>query len=633
MTCVTPQFWQRDCCHRHKSNLRYICNGFDVRIPLNNHRFDLNLSRGFATVARMKKLFLAFTVLALPGCASTRMANEAAAPVDIRIIGINDFHGALDPPRATTEALNAAGEKVRIPSGGVAYLASAIDSLRDGAPNNVVVAAGDLIGASPLSSSLFLDEPSIVAMNMVGLEFNAVGNHEFDRGTEELLRMQSGGCEKFTQAEPCRIDRPFPGAAFKMLAANAKKADGGTLFAPFALKVFGTGKAQVTVGFIGMTLEGTANLVSAGRIKGIRFADEADIANALAPQLKAAGADVIIVLVHEGASNSGSINNPDCGGISGTLLPILDRLDPAVDVVVSGHTHQSYVCDYRHINPARPILLTSAGSQGRLVTGIDLKVDPASGKLLSKSARNLVVQGEAFTGARGAVPLVEGFPIFAARADLAAHVARYRDAAKADASRIIGTLAGPATRESGKSGENLLGNLIADAQLAATSGPDNGAAQIAFMNPGGLRADIVPGADGNITFGAVFAAQPFGNILVTKTMTGKQIRDLLEQQFNDPSWVRVLSPSTGFRFGYDLSRPVGQRVVFATLNGAAIEDARAYRVTVSDFLSNGGDAFSMFKEAANPAIGPTDLEALIALLSRGGVTGLPARGRVENQTP
>lgn len=581
----------------------------------------------------MQKQFLILATLALAGCVAPRNADSGAAPVDIRIIGINDFHGHLDPPRVATETLNAAGEKLRIPSGGAAYLASAVDSLKAQAPHNVVVAAGDLIGASPLSSSLFLDEPSILAMNMMGLEFNAVGNHEFDRGTDELHRMQSGGCEKFTQSEPCRIDRPFPGASFRMLAANTKKTDGSTLFAPYALKTFGSGKAQVMVGFIGMTLEGTANLVSANRIKGVSFADEAETANALVPQLRAAGADVIVVLVHEGASNSGDINNPKCDGVSGTLLPILDRFDPAIDVVVSGHTHQSYVCDYANINPARPILLTSAGSQGRLVTGIDLKVDPVSGKLLSKSARNIVVQSEAFTGSRGPVPLVEGYPAFAPRADVAALVARYRDAAKADESRIIGTLSGPATRDSGKNGESLLGNLVADAQLAATAGADNGGAQIAFMNPGGLRADVLPQADGRVTFGAVFAAQPFGNTLVTKTLTGRQIRALLEQQFNDPNWVRILSPSAGFRFGYDLSRPAGQRLVFATLDGTPIEDDRPYRVTASDFLFNGGDAFSLFKEGTAATVGSSDLEALIAWLSRNGATALPMLDRVENRTP
>jgi 5'-nucleotidase len=579
----------------------------------------------------MKRLLLATAILALASCATTDRGQQVSVPVDIRIIAINDFHGHLDPPKAFVEKTETNGTKVRIPAGGAAYLASAIDSLRADAPNNVVVAAGDLIGASPLSSSLFLDEPAIIAMNMVGLEFNAVGNHEFDRGSEELLRMQSGGCEKHTQAEPCRVDKPFPGAKFRMLAANSIR-DGKPLFAPYALKDFGSGKAKVTVGFIGMTTESTSTLVSANRIKGISFADEADTANALVPKLKAAGADIIVVLIHEGVTNPGDFNDTRCDGLTGALLPILDRLDSAVDVVISGHTHQAYVCNYGLINPAKPLLLTSAGSFGRLVTGIDLKVDASSGKVLSKAARNIVVQSEAFTGSRGPVPLVEAYPGFVARADIAELVGRYREAAKADESRIVGTLSGPATRDSGKTGESLLGNLIADAQLAATAAPENGGAQIAFMNPGGLRADIVPGADGKVNFGSVFAAQPFGNMLVTKTMSGAQIKALLEQQFNDPNWYRILSPSTGFRFGYDLSRPIGQRLVFATLDGAPLEDGRNYRVTISDFLSNGGDAFSVFKEATNATTGPTDLEALIDLLSRGSATSLPTLGRVENRT-
>ncbi len=577
----------------------------------------------------MLKPALIALALVLSGCATVPDSSGTPAPVDIRIIGINDFHGALDPPKAFVEKTEANGDKTRIPAGGAAYLASAIDGLKADAPNNVVVGAGDLIGASPLSSSLFLDEPAIMAMNMVGLEYNAVGNHEYDRGTDELLRMQAGGCAKHTAAEPCRVNKPFPGAKFRMLAANSVK-DGKPLFPPYALKTFGKGRGEVTVGFIGMTTKSTSTLVSANRIKGVQFDDEADTANALVPKLKAAGADVIVVLIHEGVSGIADFNDPKCEGMSGALMPILDRLDAAVDIVVSGHTHQAYVCDYARINSAKPFLLTSAGSFGRLVTGIDLKVDPASGRVLSRSARNIVVQSEAFSGARGEVPLVPAYPKFAARADLAAFVARYRDAARADETRVIGTLAGPATRDGGKSGESLLGNLIADAQLAATAAADQGGAQIAFMNPGGLRADVVPGADGNVTFGAVFAAQPFGNILVTKTLTGKQLRALLEAQFADPAQPRVLSPSTGFRFTYDVSRPAGLRLTSATLNGAAVEDTRIYRVTVSDFLSNGGDGFAVLKDGTDAVVGPTDIEALIAWLSRGGVTALPGLGRVEN---
>ena len=578
----------------------------------------------------MRQIFIAAAILGVSGCATTQAIPDTSEPVDIRIIGFNDFHGHLDPPKAATETVNAAGEKIRVPSGGVAYLASAVDSLKAGQKNTVVVAAGDLIGASPLSSSLFLDEPSIMAMNMVGLEFNAVGNHEFDRGTKELLRIQSGGCEKYTAAEPCRVDRPFVGAKFRQLAANTIKADGQTLFAPYAIKTFGTGRNSVSVGFIGMTLKGTANLVSAGRIKGISFADEAETANALVPNLRAAGADVIVVLIHEGVSNPGDINNPKCDGVAGSLTAVLDRLDPAVDVVVSGHTHQAYVCDYGQLNKDRPILLTSAGSRGQVVTGIDLKIDPVTGKVLSKSARNIVVQSEAFSGSSGPVPLTADVSAFTPRADLAVLVARYRDAAKADETRVVGLLSGPATREQSRSGESLMGNLIADAQLAATQAADDGGAQIAFMNPGGIRAEIVPGSDGKVTFGSVFSAQPFGNQLIVKTLTGGQLKEVLEQQFNNPNWIRILSPSDGFRFGYDLSKPVGQRIIFATLNGAPIDDAKTYRVAVSDFLSNGGDLFAGFVNGTGATVGPTDLEAFITFVGRPGVTTLPRLDRIEN---
>ena len=580
------------------------------------------------------KFIAPFVLLALSACATTQGVSTSAAPVDIRIIGINDFHGNLDPPKVSTDLPQADGSKVRIPSGGVAYLASAIDSLKAGQANTVVVGAGDIIGASPLSSSLFLDEPTIMAMDMAGLEFSAVGNHEFDRGTEELQRMQYGGCEAYTKAEPCRIDKPFAGAKYRMLAANTFRADGSTLFPGTALKSFGSGKSKVTVGFIGMTLRGTGLMVSAGRIKGISFADEADTANALVPKLKAAGADIIVVLIHEGLSNnSGNINDAGCAGLTGALFPILDRLDPAVDLVVSGHTHQAYVCDYANLNKARPVLVTSAGSRGQIVTGIDLKYDPASRKLLSKTARNVVVQSEAFSTVRGDTPLVPAYPAFQPRADVAALVARYREAAKAEETHVIGTLEGPATRASGTTGESLFGNLVADAQLAATRATDDGGAQIAFMNPGGLRADVLPDASGKVTFGSVFQAQPFSNQLVVKTFTGKQIRDLLEQQFTDPAYVRVLSVSAGFRFGYDLSRPAGQRVLFATLDGVALEDGKNYRVVTSDFLGNGGDGFSVLKDGTNTTAGPVDLEALVAWLARESVTALPALGRVENKTP
>ncbi len=568
-------------------------------------------------------------LIALAGCAVTRSARDAAAPVDIRIIGLNDFHGSLDFPKLSIEAVNSRGEIVRVPAGGAAYLASAIDTLKAENANTVVVGAGDLIGASPLSSSLFLDEPAIIAMNMMGLEFNAVGNHEFDRGTDELLRMQRGGCEKFTKAEPCRVDRPFPGAKFRQLAANTVTGSGETLFPSYGIKSFGAGRRQVKIGFIGLTLKGTANLVSLDRIEGITFADEANTANALVPKLKAEGADAIVVLIHQGVYTKAGYSDPQCGGISGELMPIIDRLDPAIDVVVSGHTHWAYACEYGRINPVRPILLTSAGYKGQFVTAIDLKIDPVANRVVSKSARNIIVQSEAYVGPRTPMNLQPDFPVFPPREDIAALAKRYAEAAKVEESRVVGSLAGAATRDKTASGESLIGNLVADAQLAAAK-PQG--AQIALMNPDGLRADIVPDAQGNVTFGSAFVAQPFGNPLVTMTLTGRQIRAALEQQFTNPNWIRILSPSAGFRFSYDMNRPVGQRIVATTLNGAAIEDNATYRVAMSEFLSNGGDLFDTFKSGTDKAVGPVDIDALIAWLSKGGPTPLPALDRVINLT-
>jgi 5'-nucleotidase len=271
--------------------------------------------------------------------------------------------------------------------------------------------------------------------------------------------------------------------------------------------------------------------------------------------------------------------------------------------------------------------------RGQYVSAIDLQFDPATKRIIKQSARNVVVQSEAYSGARGTLEVNPEFPAFAPRTDLATLAKRYADAAKKDETRVIGTLAGAATRDKIPSGESLLGNLIADAQLAATRDPKDGGAQIAFMNPDGLRIDVVPQADGTVTFGSVFAAQPFSNQLIVKTMTGAQIREVLEQQFINPNWIRVLSPSTGFRFAYDMSRPEGQRVLAMTLHGAPLRDDQPYRVAISDFLSNGGDLFAAFTKGTNATTSGLDIDALIAWLSRGGVTALPALDRVENKGP
>ncbi len=584
-------------------------------------------------MTRMRLATAAF-LLGLAGCATTE--PRGAAPVEVKLIAFNDFHGNLQPPKDSVNHPAPAPEAIRVPAGGAAYLASAINQLRERNPNSLVVSAGDMIGASPLISALFLDEPTIHAMNLIRVDYNAVGNHEFDRGQAELLRMQKGGCEKNTVRQPCAVE-PFPGARFKFLAANVIRQDGSTLFPPYAIRSFGKGRRQVKVAIIGMTLEETPPLVTPAGVAGLTFRDEAETVNALVPKLKAEGADAIVVVVHQGAYSKLGYNDQSCGAIEGDLLPILDRLDPAVDVVASGHTHHAYVCNYGRINPARPILITSAGRYGTLVTDINLSIDPAAGKVTSKRARNIVVQSEAYTGSRGEVPLTDAVPRYAADTAVAALVDRYAKAAAPIAARPVGRLSAPALRAANEHGEHVLGNLIADAQLAATRGAANGGAQIALMNSGGVRADLVPAADGGISFGQLFAAQPFANMMVVKSLTGRQLRSALEQQFasgsNTVQNPYILSPSHNMRFAYDLSKPEGQRIVLLTVEGQPVRDESVYRVAMSNFLGGGGDNFTVFREGTDPTGGVQDVDALEAYIASAGSLAPPALGRVENRTP
>ena len=470
---------------------------------------------------RLKLLLVAGVLLA--GCATTPPAPvEPAAAVPVRIFAINDFHGNLEPPKVAIDATLPDGRAVKVPAGGVAYLAGALKARRGSHPYTVTVSAGDMIGATPLVSSLFLDEPTIEAMEEVGVEFNAVGNHEFDKGAAELLRMQSGGCEKHTTKTPCAVE-PFDGAGFKFLAANVVRADGATLFPGTAIKDFG----PVQVGFIGMTLKETVTLVTPSGVAGLTFAGEAATANAAIPALKAAGADAIVLLIHQGGRTGGGSNDKSCPNLDGDIMPILPKLSPEIDAVVSGHSHAAYICELPRAG-GRPLLLTSAGRYGTLFTDIQLVVSPRDG-VVSRRADNVIVQGEPFSGSAGLVGLQLHFPLWAKDQATAAIVERYAAAAAEQAERVVGRLAGPILREPNDDREHTGGNFIADAQLAATR--EQGA-QIAFSNSGGVRADINPGPGAAVTYGQIAAMQPFGNVLIVKTLTGAQLKALLEQQFD-----------------------------------------------------------------------------------------------------
>ena len=597
------------------------------------------LSLPRAWLARLAPLVAAAGLLA--GCSQPPRLDEAAAtaPVRLQLLAFNDFHGNLEPPRIAISAQVPAVDTLRpgltttvqVPAGGAAYLASAVRELRARNPYTAVVAAGDLVSASPLVSSLFLDEPTIAVANAIGLDFNAVGNHEFDRGADELLRLQNGGCERHTLREPCAVDKPFPGARFRYLAANVLRGNGQTLLPATGIKEFRTPAGPVRIGFIGMTLRDTPVLVSPAGVAGLTFADEAATANALVPALKAQGADVVVVLIHEGATTTGAFNDQSCPGLAGDILPILQKLDAAIDVVVSGHTHRAYICDYGRIDPQRPFLLTSAGQYGTLVTSISLTFDPRSRRVVARSAENVIVQGEGFVGAGGQrIEVTPQSPRFDKAPDVAAIVARYAAAAAPLAQRVVGRLAASVTREPTSAGEMAIGNLVADAQLAATRAPGNGGAQLAFTNPGGVRADLlVPAGGGPLTYGQLYAAQPFGNTLVVKTLTGAQLKAVLEQnRYTALPAPRVLLPSANFRYRYDARLPQGRRVLDMQLDGLPVDPVRTYRVAMNSFLAAAGDGYTVFTEGLAPTGGDLDLNALESFIAAQGVLQPPATTRI-----
>jgi 5'-nucleotidase len=553
------------------------------------------------------------SVLLLAGCAAPMASQQSAGPVTVGIIAINDFHGNIEPPRAPVAAPDGRGGTIELQAGGAAWLASAIDRLRTKYEYHAVVSAGDLISGSPIASSLFLDEPTIGVMNRIGLDFNAVGNHEFDRGRKELVRMQRGGCEKLTLREPCQVEPAFAGSTFQFLSASTFTEDGATLFPATGIRRFGEGKRQVTVGFIGLTLKETATLVSEEGTKGLAFGDEAEAINAASAMLKSDGADAVIVLIHQGGHPSVALDPNGCEGLDGAILPILSHLDPGVDVVVSGHTHQAYVCQRSDLGEDGPLLLTSAGFYGRLVTDITLSIDPAANRLLAAQATNVIVDRKAYRE----------------QSDIAAYVQLYASAVEGQKQRVIGKLTTGAPRPQGRMG-GPLGNLIADAQLAATRGAG---ARIALTNPLGIRGGLVPAQDGAVTFSQIFAVQPFYNTLVTKTLTGKELKAVLEQGLDSEGPEQLLAPSAGFSYGFNREQSDGERITRMMLDGEPISPDTPYRVTTNSFLAGGRDGFTIFAQGRSVVTGGSDLDALEDWIGGTSIRALPQDQRVTGVLP
>jgi 5'-nucleotidase len=521
----------------------------------------------------------------LTGCAATQSGPTAT----IELVALNDLHGNLEATKFTYAGVGASEQRT-VMAGGIDTIAGALRDWRRADPDLLLVGAGDLIGASPALSAMWADEPTIGALDLLGLQVTSVGNHEFDQGRVELLRQQKGGCASPRADKACKFEARYDGAKFRYLAANVIDANTRKTILPAydVREVKG-----VKVAFIGTVLKDTAEVVAASGIAGLQFVDEADAVNRLLPELRAQGVGAYVVLIHQGGRTPSPFDQRYCGDLEGEIVDVVKRLDPAIRLVISGHSHKGYLCK------VGDKVVTQAQMGGHMVSRIRLVVDRQTGKVVDVDARNIVMtQGD-----------------YTPEPKAAAFLATVRERSTRELAKPVARLAVPVVKRSDDD-ESPLGNLIADATLFA--GRPYGA-QIAFMNRGGIRHNLETGEGNVVSKGQVLAALPFGNTLVVMNLTGTQIRTLLEQQWvADKVEVRgLLQVSEGFTYRYDLRKPEGARVSDITLNGVPLDDNASYRVAVNNFLAEGNDAFPEFAKGTNRAeTGQRDYDSLAAYLVR-----------------
>ena len=532
--------------------------------------------------------------------------------VEVQLLAINDFHGALEPPIGGTGRIDSRD------AGGIEYLTTHLARLRATNPNTLTVAAGDNIGATPLLSSLSHDEASVDALNLAGLQLSALGNHDLDEGWWELYRIQKGGCHP---VDGCQDGSPFAGARFSYLAANVtldpRKAD------PKALALAGVQGTEprpllpgyvvrevggVRIGVIGLILQQAAPIIIASSIQGLTFGPEAEAANAAAAELRPQGVRAIVVVMHQGGERAADDVN-GCDGISRDLVALVERMSDDIDVIVSGHSHFVYNCTIDGK------IVTSASSNGRVVTDIDLRIQRTDGEVVSKSATNIVVTRDVpKDGAQTAL------------------LARYAPAAEKAGARVVGTIEGSLTREANEAGESSLGDVLADALLDAAARVPDARADVAFLNSGGIRADLVATSNARrapVTYAQLFTTLPFGNELIVKSLPGSALLDVLEQQFGAER-VRILQISRGFTYAYDTSRPRGSRVdrQSVRINGAPLDSARTYRVATSNFLWGSGDGLSAMASGTDPITVGVDVDVVADYFMRHSPLQIPPRDRI-----
>ncbi|MFD7864393.1 bifunctional metallophosphatase/5'-nucleotidase [Streptomyces sp. NPDC059783] len=560
--------------------------------------------------------------------------HHAPGTVDVQLLSFNDLHGNLEPPAGsagTVTETQADGTTKAVPAGGVEYLASSLRAARKGHPYSITAAGGDMVGASPLLSGLFHDEPTIEALNKIDLDVTSVGNHEFDEGATELGRLQNGGCHP---VEGCyEQGKKFQGADFPYLAANVTdEKSGKPILRPYTVWK----KDGIKIGFIGVTLEGTPNIVTANGVKGLAFHDEVETINKYAKELDRQGVKSIVALIHEGGAPASSAYDYDCDspgagdGISGPITEIAKGITPKVDALVTGHTHQAYVCTIP--DPAgNPRLVTSASSFGKLYTDTTLTYDRRT-----KDIVRTAVKG----AGRGHHPAPSN-PVSANHivtrdqapaSDMTALIARWNTLAAPIANRPQGYISADINGRGSTAPEKPLGDLIADAQLEGLAPADKGGAVVAFMNPGGIRADLVYKAtgaegDGVVTYGEAFTVQPFTNMMNVVDLTGAQLVSALQQQVSGSNEAspKILQVSKGLTYTLDMTKSGAARVVTDTirLNGEAIDPAKTYRVAMNEFLAGGGDGFAALGQGTNKLVGASDLDLFNAYLAAHSTAAAP----------
>jgi 5'-nucleotidase len=544
---------------------------------------------GMASIGLLASLLLAGTA----GVAAKDHPDSPPGSVDIQLLAINDFHGQLPEPAGSGGRIGATN------AGGIVYLAADVRRLEAENPNTLFLSGGDLVGASPLVSAFYHDEPTVEAMNGLGMDFAVVGNHEFDEGLTELYRLQNGGCNP---VDGCQTGHTYAGADFQYLAANVVGANGKLIFPAYKIRSF----AGAKIGIIGIVTTETPTIVTPSAVAGLTFLPETETVNKYAAELKAKGVNTIVVLLHAGNSASAPTVADDptatVNGCPTTLTPsfasMVAGMDGAVRVVISGHSHNFYNCMIGNK------IVTGASSAGRVLTDVDITIDRSSDSVTKGSASNMVVTRDVTPDPAAAALL--GY---------------YNTLSAPLRNQVVGSITADITRTLSPAGESALGDVLADGQLAASSSAVTGNAVVAMTNPGGIRTDLTFGQisggelPGQVTYEEAFAVQPFYNILTTLTMTGEQIKTVLEQQLGpETSSPKMLQISGSLTYTWTSSAPSGSHVSNMQINAAPVNLTTSYRVTVNNFLAGGGDGFTGFVAGTNPFVGGADIDAMVAYL-------------------